>query len=138
MPAVNFRHDRRQIIVPTAIYRPNNPQYFEVARALVDTGASISGVSRAVADRLDLPRRGKQLITTPSGQHVARLYAAGIGLFPSQSGEFDRVSLPHMLPDVFMMIECSPGTQFDILLGMDVLGQCDLYIRPDGTGALIF
>lgn len=138
MPAVNFRHDRRQIILPTSIHRPDLPQQFEVAQALVDTGASISGVSRNIAERLSLPRRGKQIITTPSGEHVARLYAAAIGLFQSDAGEYDPSVLPHLLPDAFMMIECSPGARFDVLIGMDVLGRCELLIKPDGTGRLHF
>ena len=91
----------------------------------------MSGIRREVAELLSLPRQGKMVITTPSGDHAARLYHVRIGLYPG--GE-----QPYVLPDAFLAIQCSPGAAFDMLIGMDVIGRCDLEILSNGTGTLSF
>ena len=131
MPEVSFRHDRRQIIIAAAAVDPNDPSRFHRLNALLDTGATMSGLRREIADLLSLPRQGKMVITTPSGDHATRLYRVRIGLYPS--GEH-----PYVLPDAYLAIQCSPGEAFDMLIGMDVIGRCDLQILSNGSGTLSF
>jgi Aspartyl protease len=134
MPEVKFSHDRRQLLVPVALLSPGAMQ-FERLSGLLDTGASISGVSRRVAQSLGLPRQGKMVIATPRGDHSTPIYTFMIGLFPGENGE---ESLPFVLPDEFMGIEASPGSRFDVLIGIDVIGRGRLIVESEGTGSFSF
>lgn len=136
MPAVRFRHDRSQIIVKVAILPPAlDPEPWRLATApgLIDTGASVSGVSASIARELRLPRRGKEVITTPGGDYAARLFQFRVGIYLD-----DERSSPHVLDKEFVGIECAPGRDFEVLIGMDLLGRGDLQIRRDGTGTFAF
>jgi hypothetical protein len=137
MPEVSFPHDRQQIPIPIAIIAPGDGSTVKMERVtgLFDTGAMRSGVSRAVADAVRLPRAGRLAITTPQGEHVARLYRFMVGLFPEQSHDGQ---LPFVLHTEFLGIECSPGAKFDALTGMDVIGSGDLTITRSGTGSFRF
>jgi predicted aspartyl protease len=134
MPEVKFTHDRRQLLIPVAILPPGDFQ-FERVFGLLDTGASISGVSRRIAETLNLPRQGKMVIATPKGDHATAIRTFMIGLFP---GEISGNTLPFVLPDEFVGIECSTGGSFEVLIGMDVLGRGKLVVEPDGTGSFSF
>lgn len=129
MPAVSFEHDRRQITIPVAIIAPGAPGFIRRAVGLIDTGASISGIARSIAEDLDLPRRGKSVIATPSGEQVMRMFLAEIGLYP----EHDAV--PFMFDDRFIVMGASAGARFEVLIGMDIIGRGDLSVRANGTGA---
>jgi hypothetical protein len=72
------------------------------------------------------------MITTPSGDHMARLYRMGLGLFPNE--DVDPTALPFILQQELIAIECSPGRGFEVLIGMDVIGRSLLEVRPDGSG----
>jgi Aspartyl protease len=134
MPAVSFRHDYRQILIPVAVVVPDSGGRFHKAMGLIDTGATVSGISRGIAEDLGLVRRGKTVITTPSGDHVARLYRMGMGLYPDEAT--DPAALPFILHLELIAIECSPGRNFDVLIGMDVIGRSLLQVQPDGSGTL--
>lgn len=138
MPEVRFRHDRRQIIVPTAIIAPDdgNALRFQRVQALIDTGATMSGIRREIAETLGLPPQGKVIITTPSGEHPARLYRLRIGLYVGSDDQSHAGAQPYVLPDSFLAIQCSSGEAFNMLLGMDVLGRCDLHIFASGSGTV--
>jgi len=138
MPEVSFRHDRRQIIIPAAAIAPDNGNSlrFHRVQALIDTGATMSGIRREIAEALDLPRQGKIMITTPSGEHAARLYRLRIGLYADLAGAAPQEHQPYVLPDSFLCIQSSPGEAFDMLLGMDVLGRCDLHVLASGSGTI--
>lgn len=96
----------------------------------------MSGVRREIAEALALPRQGKIVITTPSGDHPARLYRLRIGLYPGLGEEAPAGVQPYVLPDSFLAIQSSPGEAFDMLLGMDVLGRCDLHVLASGFGTI--
>jgi hypothetical protein len=137
MPVVSFDHDRRQILIPVAIMPPSDDgsMHMERVTGLIDTGATRSGVSRAVASALQLPRAGKLSITTPQGDYMARLLRFTLGLFP---GPASGNQMPFILDGEFLGIESSPGAQFDVLIGMDVIGVGDLTINRTGTGSFSF
>lgn len=134
MPEVSFTHDCRQLLIPVAVSRPGVSR-FEHVVGLIDTGASISGINRRIAERLDLPRQGKVVIATPRGDHSTPIYNFMIGLFPGQDVSD---ALPYVLPDEFVGIECSAGGRFEVLIGMDVLGRGRLVVEPKGSGSFSF
>jgi hypothetical protein len=133
MPELSFRHDRRQIIVPVAVISPDDVTRIIVADGLLDTGASASGISRRLADQLNLPMVGKRLIATPSGEHMSRFYETRLGFFPDGTAP---TGMPYVLDQGFTVLGMETGSRFDILIGMDVLGWRDLTIRADATGIL--
>ncbi len=101
-------------------------------RGLIDTGATITGISNRLVQELSLPRRGRIAITTPSGDHVARTYQFRLGFFVGDT------SLPHVLAPELIGIDASPGSAFEVLIGMDVIGAGDLRVDRNGTGNFRF
>src|SRR3546814_16284612 len=65
MPDLNWRHNGRRIVIPAAILRSDNPAdlSYETVTALVDNGATSSGIIPHVVETLALrpksKRRGK-------------------------------------------------------------------------------
>lgn len=105
------------------------------ARALLDTGSSVSGVAQRIAGSLRLAPLGKRPLTSAQGQGQAQRYAFRIGLHPDCRGE------PPAYPFVFeevIGIELTNAFEFDALLGMDILGQCDFSMDRLGTCRLAF
>lgn len=134
MPAIEFNHDGRQLIVEVAIFHPDAGQsYLNLrARALIDTGATLSGVSRSIIAELDLPRRGKIALESVRGSIVARIFQYRLGFFRTAA------ELPLVLEQDFIGFEISPGSGVDVLIGMDVLSRCDLGIKRSGACRLEF
>ena len=134
MPVLSFRHDRRQIIVRVAIVSPDDVTRLVVADGLIDTGASVSGIARSIADQLGLPMVGKRLIATPSGERMSRFFEARMGFFPDGAQQ----SLPYVIEGNLTVLGMETGSRFAVLIGMDVLGQRELIMRGDATGGFIF
>ncbi len=139
---VSGRHDGRRIIFDVTIIGTTSPPplqpssdedavaavALEPLRALVDTGASSTSIAPETARNLRLLSMQARDIRTASGWHRARVYEFWIGLMP------DAAAAPFVLPAPIFGVELAfDGSPFDILLGMDVLSQGDLIIRPDRT-----
>lgn len=92
--------------------------------ALLDTGASSSGVSRAVAEELDLPSIGKQPIITAGGIVHSERYLFRVGI-PEER------SYPFIFDDI-TGFELTDDSAFQAVLGMDVLSRCDFSMTRDG------
>jgi predicted aspartyl protease len=135
--AVEFTHDRRQLIIPVAVFHPGAPHQIEKVNALIDTGATGIGIDQDLAVALGLPKMGKEIINTPTGTAVVRLYLAGLGLYPGDQTN-NGMAMPHLLPDEFIMFQCAPGSAFSLLLGMPLIGRCELTVRRNGTATLSF
>lgn len=106
------------------------------ARALLDTGSSISGVARRIAEALNLTRLGKRPLTSAQGLGQVERYAFRIGL-QSERGLSDPPAFPFVFDEV-IGIELTNAFEFDALLGMDILGQCDLLVERSGRCSLRF
>ena len=134
MSAIEFRHDRKQIILPVAILPPDASQMRLVrTEGLLDTGASLCGLDAATIRALDLPRAGKITLSTPVGAHVARSYRCRIGFYVDTNA-----AMPHVMEQEFLAIESHPGDRFSTLVGMNVLGSGALYISSNGSGTFTF
>ena len=138
MSAVEWRRERRRILLPVLVLRP-----FPVtdlggsdAIALLDTGSSVSGVAVGVAEKLGLRRLGKRPLTSAQGQGQVERYAFRIGL-STDGGSPDEPSFPFVFEEV-IGIELTNAFEFDALLGMDILGQCDFQMVRDGRCKLAF
>ena len=138
MSHIEWRHDRRQLLIPILVLAPTPVTSLDgvAAVALVDTGSTTSGISAAVAGRLGLIGRGKRPLGSAGGESQAERYLFRIGIEQSVDPGVP-ASFPFVFDDV-IGFELKDNSRFNALLGMDVLRQCDLVVRRDGTARLTF
>jgi len=134
---IDWRHDRRRIILPVLVLRPTPSTDFTPyeARALLDTGATTSGITPRVARALDLLPRGKRPLGSARGEEQAERYLFRIGLM-SDCAPGDPPTFPFLFDDV-VGFELRDNFHLDMLLGMDVLNQCDFSMNRSGVCRLI-
>jgi len=132
MSVIEWRRERRRILLPVLILAP-----FPItdlsgveAQALVDTGSSVSGVSLRVASQLDLARLGKRPLSSAQGLGQVERYAFRIGLQPDR-GSSEIPGFPYVFDEV-VGIELTNAFDFDALIGMDILSQCDFAMTRNG------
>jgi hypothetical protein len=138
MPIVEWRREPRRIRIPVLILRPSPASDLtgEAGTALIDTGSTVSGVAPRAAVSLGLKRRGRQPIGSAQGLWDAERYAFRIGIRPDYAPP-GRPSFPFVFDEV-IGIELPDAFEFDALLGMDVLGQCDFAMNRRGACRLAF
>lgn len=134
---IDWRREQRRILLPVTILRP-----FPVtdlagvpARALIDTGSSVSGVSHSIAEALGLYGLGKRPLRSAQGESQVERYAFRIGLIPDKTS--DQPAFPFVFAEV-IGIELTNGFEFNSLIGMDILSQCDLGVHRTGKCSLVF
>jgi len=137
MSAIEWRSDRRRLLIPVLVLAPAPASDLTSVsgQALVDTGSTISGITRRLADQLGLVGRGKRPLSSAQGEGQSERYLFRIGLTPST--EQGAPSFPYVFDEV-IGFELTNAFQFDALLGMDILSQCDLDVRRDGRCRLSF
>jgi hypothetical protein len=101
-------------------------------RALLDTGASISGFSPRVFQQLDIAPVSKLEVMTPSttsqNPHLCDIYDVSLSLVANGS--------LRPFPDVMVMeADCwLPNEGIEALLGMDILKRCHFQLwGPEGN-----
>jgi hypothetical protein len=131
---IDFRHDRCRIVLPVLILEPSPSASFDGHHGfgLIDTGSTATGVTRRVAKAIGLVGRGKRPIGSAQGEGHAERYLFRVALH----GHADSPTLPYAFEDV-IGFELVDSFRFDALIGMDIIGQCDLEVRRGGSGALI-
>lgn len=136
MSVIEWRCDRRRIILPILILKPapaSDLTHYEVS-ALLDTGANVSGVATHIAKKLDLPGIGRRPLMSAQGLGQAKRFLFRVGL---KQPESSAATLPFIFEET-MGFELIDGTNLDAVLGMDILSQCDFELRRDGTCRLSF
>lgn len=99
--------------------------------ALIDTGSSVSGVASKLAESLGLVGLGKRPLKSAQGEGQVERYAFRIGLKPENPG------FPFVFEEV-IGIELTDAFEFTALIGMDILGQCDLTLQRGGRCEIRF
>jgi predicted aspartyl protease len=129
---VSWQRSPRRILLPVQVLPPEPAHDLtgRSATALLDTGATTSGVARGIARSLDLPSIGKEPINTAGGTILSERYLFRLGI--PRPGAF-----PYIFDDV-TGFELSDGSSFDALLGMGVLARCDVILLRDGSCTLRF
>lgn len=132
---IEWRRERRRILLPVLILAPYpvNDLTGAEGTALIDTGSSVSGISSALARSLNLFGLGKRPLKSAQGEGQAERYAFRVGLRPD--GRESNASYPFVFEDV-IGIELTNAFEFNALIGMDILGQCDFRSQRDGRCSL--
>lgn len=130
MASLEGRHEGRKILLPVAILRSVDPADLTHVRviALLDTGATSSAISPRVIGELGLEPFEKRHLTVATENRLVDYYVFRVGLFDSS---MEGAAFPFVFGETrgFGM---SSTLGFDVILGMDVLRQCDF--RLDRTG----
>ncbi len=140
MLAVKGRHDGRRIIVPIAVLAAENPSdlTYVDALALVDTGATVSGIGPRIVAELGLESHQKRRLVSATEIRMVDYFLFRLGLF---TGTFGEIPTNPTLPYIFNDIDGFSWDQagdFDVILGMDVLRKCDFAIDRAGNWSLAF
>jgi len=137
MLRVEWAREKRRVLLPVIILAPYPVTDLAGvnATALIDTGSSVSGVASRLAEELCLARLGKRPLTSAQGEGQVERYAFRIGLQPDRTG--DMPDYPFLFEEV-IGIELTNTFDFDALLGMDILRQCDFSMNRDGRCSLRF
>lgn len=133
MSRIEWHREARRILLPCLILAP-----FPVtdltgvnATALLDTGSSVSGISTSLATNFGLSGLGKRPLKSAQGLGHVERYAFRVGL------TVDDGPFPFVFDEV-IGIELTDDFEFNALIGMDIIGQCDLTIFRDGRCLLEF
>jgi predicted aspartyl protease len=134
--------DKRRILLPISVLRPGNAADITsfAATALLDTGATVSGIGPRVIETLNLRSYGKKQLLSATELVFVDYYLFRIGLFDSRQAASDNLEasdLPFMFEELDGFSWRRPS-DFDVILGMDVIRQCDLAIYRDGRLSLSF
>ena len=124
--SIKWRHDGRRIVLPVLILRPDPSTDLSgfTAQALLDTGSTTSGITPQVAAFLDLSKRGKRPLGSAQGEGQAERYLFRVAIpIPGDAPAF-----PFVFDDV-SGFELASSFSLDVLIGMDILKQCDLSIN---------
>ncbi len=134
MSRFEWRHDGRRILLPVLSLRPTptNDLTSIAATALVDTGATATGIAHRLAHQLGLSGRGKRPLISAQGSGFAERYTFRIGLV--QQFEDDGL-MPYVFDEV-LGFELTDGSGINVVLGMDILRQCDFRIMRNGSCVL--
>lgn len=130
MSQISWKHDGKRIILPVKILGADNPADMTSVDcfALLDTGATVSGINADVADRLGIRPIGKRPILSAHGLAHIDHFLFRIGLFPDDW----QSPYPYIFPEV-IGLSLSSSEHFSALLGMDILRYCDFSMDRSGS-----
>lgn len=144
MRTINWRHDRRQLFLPVSVMpsaSADNASHAITVKALIDTGATKTGLRADLVERLGLAKRDRAPIQTANGTLITDLHLARLGLWTSQIEEdvfqLSRSTMPYILDREFLIQALRPDFSHEMLLGMDLVGLCEFQLRCDGTAKLL-
>ncbi|WP_299321539.1 aspartyl protease family protein [Parasphingopyxis sp.] len=138
MPSIRFRHDNRRVIIPITILPPWPPDSLDGAEttALLDTGATTTGITPRIVDQLNLESLGKRPLGSARGDEQAERYLVRVGLV-DQDGDPNEPRFPYIFPEK-MVFALKNSFRLDALVGMDILSECDFEMNRDGNCVLRF
>jgi hypothetical protein len=139
MPSIIGKVDQRRLLIdvglqpalhtvgavePTQYARPMNVRPL---RGLFDTGAQMTCITRRAAAAAHLSPLGKVRIGNVSNIEIHNQYGFVLGVW---YGDRDRRGYYGF--DPILGVDFKDNDDFDVLIGMDVIGQGDLVINRNG------
>lgn len=136
LPSLSGNHDGRRVLVPVAVLGADNPADLTHVKgtALLDTGATASALTPRFVEKLGLISTGKRPIMVATEQRLVDFFVFRIGLF---AGSLEQARWPHVFAET-EGFQVRQSHNFDVLLGMDVITQCDLVIDRFAKWRLTF
>ena len=149
MPCIWLPHNKSQVFMDVMIASTQaieaakkgkpNPNDIKFYKALVDTGAQGTSITKKVADELGLPPIGKRKIMGVSGARDHNFYLFYVGFVLPDSSKANagnnvikgKVEIHNRAIEGAELI--IPNSNFDVLLGMDILSIGSLAIEGNGT-----
>ncbi len=133
MPSLNGRVTGRQLLLPVAVLSSRNVTDVSHANftALLDTGATSSGIGPHVIQEFSLKSHQKKPLSVATEIRMVEYYIFRLG-FPMQG---------QAMPFIFAETDgfsWAEQKSFDVILGMDVLSQCDFKMDRNGCWELSF
>ena len=150
MPVLWGRHDWSQVFLSVVVLGAAEadraragwtPAKVQFCKALIDTGAMSTCLSKRIAEQIGLAPIGKVPVHSVSGlqHHNSYLFYVGFSVVPLRAESVasgpPETSPPEIqvLPIPIQGVELDSGHDFDVLLGMDVIATGSLKIEGDGT-----
>ena len=117
MPCVfhQFNSVQPGIFMNVVVSAPGSNERWSV-KALWDTGANVSVISKSVAKNLGLEVKGCSQLRFGNGSQMSNIYKIDLAL-----------SKDIVFKDLFVR-ECNDGGNFEMAIGMDVISRGDLKI----------
>lgn len=102
-------------------------------RGLIDTGAQITCVTRSAAARANLQPRGKKRLGNVSSieMHTAYVFVLGVW-YEIDEGQSQNQTRGYYGFDPIMGCDFKDNADFDVLIGMDLIGQGNFSTTRDG------
>lgn len=117
------------VIVPGVQPVPLAPAMAVTAlRGLIDTGAQVTCIARSVARNIGLRPRGKARLGNVSTIEVHNQLRFVVGALYD-----DNDTRGHVWFDEVVGVDFKDNDDFDVLIGMDLIGQGDLIVRRGGN-----
>lgn len=139
MRRIELQADRRRLLCDILVLRPNDGIDADVfhARGLIDTGATVSGIGPRPIAALGLRSYGKKPLGSATEERMVNYHLFQLAF---DAIDPDRPDVPQW-PFLFERIDgfsWSRQTDFDVIVGMDILLQCDVTMARGGRFVLTF
>lgn len=106
-------------------------------RALIDTGADGTSIVCSLARTSGFRSLGKRSVIGVGGSNFHRTWAVYLGFFPHEPPSFDDQGGIRILDEPLLAVEIPDNQWFDIIIGRDVLNQCDFSLKRGGDFELV-
>ena len=135
MAEIHWRHSGHRLLLPVAVLpsaAAENPHAIQVVDALIDTGATGTGLRPDIAAALKVPGRGKRRVVTANGEMLVPEYRIRIGFYCGMYDERPQAEgSPYVLEFGLLVHALREHFAYPMLIGMDVLSSCELHLRRD-------
>ena len=129
MPLIRGSLDHYQPLIDVSIARSVGSDDRESYRALIDTGATRTCISRQIVERHDLDFRTKVLVQGADSMPARRpAYAFSLGLFCETTDRLGEATTLFVPPQELIAPAFLERAGFDVLIGMDFLSTGKLLI----------
>jgi len=129
MPLIRGSLDHYQPLIDVSIARSIGSNDRESYRALIDTGATRTCISRQIVERHDLDFRTKVLVQGADSMPARRpAYAFSLGVFCETADRLGDATTLFVLPQELIAPAFLERAGFDVLIGMDFLSTGKLVI----------
>jgi Aspartyl protease len=138
MRSIRGSLNQYQPLIDVSVGNPDlNINSRKTCQALIDTGATRTCITQRLVEQLGLPARQKVLVASATSfPERRRAYEFSIGLFCRS--EITTETALYVVPSLLVAPVFQNNSNFDVLLGMDVLSQGRLIFDVGGDFSFSF